>query len=242
MTEKIITSPMLQEMIIAQIQSNEYLPGEVIKSERDLAQIYGVSRQTVRLAIDQLVKQRYLVRIQGRGTFVKKPDYNKVAFGVLNESENASFTSLVRNFGIEVSSKLLGTGIIKGYHYFAEKLQLSMEEPIFGLHRIRYGNKDPLAIEYTYIPLKYVPDIENYNFEQVSLYDYMASHQHLPCNFRETMMMVEAGSKIAGYLQLSDELIVNRIEMIGFDAAGNIVEYTENYSRPDKLEVRFVTK
>lgn len=242
MSTHLTTSQDLQDMIVAQIEKNEYLPGEVIPSERSLALRYGVGRQIVRNAIEQLVRQRYLIRIQGRGTFVKKPDYNKVAFGVLNESENASFTSLVRNFGIEISSKLLGTGIIEGHNYFAEKLKLRLEEPIFGLHRIRYGNKEPLAIEYTYIPLKYAPDIENYNFERVSLYDYLSTLNHLPCNFRETMMMVEAGEKISGYLQLSDELIVNRIEILGFDAAGNIVEYTESYSRPDKLEVRFVTK
>jgi GntR family transcriptional regulator len=240
MTAKPITSDMLQEMIIAQIQSGELLPGEVIQSERSLGLRYGVSRQTVRSAIDQLVKRRQLVRIQGRGTFVKKPDYNKVAFGVLNESENASFTSLVRNFGIEISSKVLGTGIIEGHNYFAQKLQLSAQEQIFGLHRIRYGNKEPLAIEYTYVPFKYFPEIQNYNFEQVSLYDYMASQRHLPCSFRETMMMVEAGPKVAGYLQLEEERIVNRIEILGFDAEGRVVEYTENYSRPDKLEVRFV--
>ncbi len=236
-----ITPDVLMEMFIAQIQSGEFLPGEVIPSERSLALRYGVSRQVVRSAIDQLVNRRRLVRIQGRGTFVKKPDYNKVAFGVLNESENASFTSLVRNFGIEISSKVLGTGIIEGHNYFAERLQIPSKDPIFGLHRIRYGNREPLAIEYTYVPLKYFPEIQNYNFERVSLYDYMASQGHLPCNFRETMMMVEAGTKISGYLQLEEERIVNRIEILGFDAEGRIVEYTENYSRPDKLEVRFVT-
>ncbi|MDD4285984.1 MAG: GntR family transcriptional regulator [Eubacteriales bacterium] len=241
MSANTISAGILQEMLITQIQSGELLPGEVIPSERSLALRYGVSRQTVRNAIDQLVKQRYLIRIQGRGTFVKKPDYNKVAFGVLNESENASFTALVRNFGIEISSKVLGTGILEGHNYFAERLHLSVKDPIFGLHRIRYGNKEPLAIEYTYVPMRYFPEIQDYNFERVSLYDYMASQDHLPCNFRETMMMVEAGTKIVGYLQLGEERIVNRIEILGFDAEGRIVEYTESYSRPDKLEVRFVT-
>ena len=55
-------------------------------------------------------------------------------------------------------------------------------------------------------------------------------------------MMIEAGSKLRNYLQLNeDETIVNYIEIIGYDKNGTLVEYTENYSRPDKLEVRFVT-
>ncbi|MEI3280871.1 MAG: hypothetical protein V8R46_09175 [Eubacterium ramulus] len=72
------------------------------------------------------------MRRQGKGTFVRKPEYNKVAFGELNESENASFTSLVRNFGIEISNKLLCTGTIQGRYYYADKLGLAFEEPING--------------------------------------------------------------------------------------------------------------
>ena len=56
------------------------------------------------------------------------------------------------------------------------------------------------------------------------------------------MMMVEAGEKLQKHLHLpSANSIVNYIEFIGYDENGNLVEYTESYSRPDKLEVRFVT-
>ncbi|MGB5824375.1 MAG: GntR family transcriptional regulator [Proteocatella sp.] len=241
MNKEKVTSSYIEEMIINRIESNEYLPGEMISSERCLAEIYGVSRQTVRNAINHLVNRRYLVRIHGKGTFVKKAENNKVAFGVLNESKNASFTSLVRNFGIEISNKLLRTGVIEGTKFFSSKLNISPNEPIFGIHRIRYGNKEPLAIEYTYVPLKFFPNIANYNFERISLYDYMSSKNHLPCNFQETMTMMVAGQKLINQLKLTDENIVNHIEIFGYDRDGNLVEYTESYSRPDKLEVRFVT-
>ncbi|MCI8281959.1 MAG: GntR family transcriptional regulator [Lachnospiraceae bacterium] len=233
----------IRETIINRIATREYLPGEIIPSERDLAAMYHVSRPTIRAAIDELVNQRYLVRIQGKGTLVRKPDHNKVALGVLNEAKNASFTSLVRNFGIEISNKLLGTGLISGRKYYAQKLGLSLADSIYGLHRIRLGNREPLALEFTYVPFAYFPDIDEYNFERISLYDYMNSKGHLPVNFQETMMMIEAGDKLRNYLQLSeDETIVNYIEIIGYDRNGTLVEYTENYSRPDKLEVRFVTE
>lgn len=231
----------VRDIIVSRIESHEYLPGEMIPSERVLAEMYGVSRPTIRTAIDELVNEHYLVRRQGKGTFVKKPEYNKVAFGVLNESENASFTSLVRNFGIEISNKLLCTGTIQGRYYYADKLGLAFEEPIYGIHRIRQGNKEPLAIEYTYVPLKFFPDIDNYNFEQISLYDYMSTRDHLPVVFQESLTMVEAGDKIRSYLHLEDEMIVNHLELIGYDHHGNLVEYTESYSHPDKLEVRFVS-
>lgn len=78
----------VRDIIVSRIESHEYLPGEMIPSERVLAEMYGVSRPTIRTAIDELVNEHYLVRRQGKGTFVKKPEYNKVAFGVLNESKS----------------------------------------------------------------------------------------------------------------------------------------------------------
>ena len=203
-----VLAAQIKSSIITKIKTQEYLPGELLPSERDFATMYSVSR--------------YL--------------------GVLNESKNASFTSLVRNFGIEISNKCLGTGIIKNRKYFADKLGLSEEDEIYGIHRIRLGNKEPLAIEFTYVPIHFFSDIDNYNFEHISLYDYMKSKNHLPVKFNETMMMVEAGEKLQKHLHLpSATSIVNYIEFIGYDENGNLVEYTESYSRPDKLEVRFVT-
>ena len=110
-------TPIYQQImntIVGKIETGDYLPGEKLPSERELAAMYHVSRPTIRAVIDELVNQRYLVRIQGKGTLVRKPDHNKVALGILNEAKNASFTSLVRNFGIEISNKLLGTGLISG--------------------------------------------------------------------------------------------------------------------------------
>lgn len=232
----------IKSSIITKIKTQEYLPGELLPSERDFATMYSVSRYLIHDIFDELISQHYLIRVHGKGTFVRKPEQNRVALGVLNESKNASFTSLVRNFGIEISNKCLGTGIIKNRKYFADKLGLSEEDEIYGIHRIRLGNKEPLAIEFTYVPIHFFSDIDNYNFEHISLYDYMKSKNHLPVKFNETMMMVEAGEKLQKHLHLPSAIsIVNYIEFIGYDENGNLVEYTESYSRPDKLEVRFVT-
>ncbi|MBS6172706.1 MAG: GntR family transcriptional regulator [Clostridiales bacterium] len=176
-----VLAAQIKSSIITKIKTQEYLPGELLPSERDFATMYSVSRYLIHDIFDELISQHYLIRVQGKGTFVRKPEQNRVALGVLNESKNASFTSLVRNFGIEISNKCLGTGIIKNKKYFADKLN-------------------------------------------------------------ETMMMVEAGEKLQKHLHLpSATSIVNYIEFIGYDENGNLVEYTESYSRPDKLEVRFGT-
>ena len=55
-----------------QIKRNEYEAGQMIPSESELMGLYGVSRMTVRLAIDSLEKEGYVKKIQGKGTFVRE--------------------------------------------------------------------------------------------------------------------------------------------------------------------------
>ena len=123
-----VLAAQIKSSIITKIKTQEYLPGELLPSERDFATMYSVSRYLIHDIFDELISQHYLIRVHGKGTFVRKPEQNRVALGVLNESKNASFTSLVRNFGIEISNKCLGTGIIKNRKYFADKLGLSWKD------------------------------------------------------------------------------------------------------------------
>jgi len=60
----------LKNTLLAQIQSEKWESGELIPSEMELVRQFGVSRITVRQAIGDLVSTGYLVRQQGRGTFV----------------------------------------------------------------------------------------------------------------------------------------------------------------------------
>lgn len=62
----------LQDVLIKRIEEGEFLPGEMIPSERKMAEQYGINRMTVKNAVNSLVERGYLFRVQGRGTFVVK--------------------------------------------------------------------------------------------------------------------------------------------------------------------------
>jgi len=66
------TPEMVAEQIIEKIASGELSPGSQLPSQRDLAQMLGVGRSSVREAINALVVMGYLEPIQGRGTFIKE--------------------------------------------------------------------------------------------------------------------------------------------------------------------------
>ena len=76
-------------------------PGEAMPGEWDLADLYGVSRLTVRRALDELVRQNWLEKKHGVGTFVRQPTMATIAAGKL------SFTEQMRSIGREPSSRYM---------------------------------------------------------------------------------------------------------------------------------------
>src|SRR5512137_833002 len=95
--------------LLDRIQSDEFAPGAAIPTERELGEDYGVSRITVIKALDMLEREGYVVKRQGRGTFVADP----TARTMLANSDIASPMLAFITFGLGhrfVSNMLAGMG------------------------------------------------------------------------------------------------------------------------------------
>ena len=228
-----------QDIIIKKIEAGEFLPGEKLPSERVLAEMYGINRMTVKSAVNALVGKGYLYRLQGKGTFAQKKDFRRLNLGFLNESGNAGITAMVKSQGVKISNKILAKGVISGSRFFSSKLQVDINAPIYSLHRIRYGNEEPIAVEYTYVPYQYFKGMQLIDFKNVSLYDYMDSKGRMPVTFEQKFQIVEVSKKEAKYLELEQGQVVFYFELLGLDENNTIVEYTESYTRTDKAEFIF---
>lgn len=236
--ERESASAQLQKILIKMIEDGEYLPGEKLYSERAMASKYGVSRMVVQYAFNELVKKGYLYRVRGSGTYVQKNVVEKMNLNYLSERGNGGITAIVKNHGAKISSKVLTKGIVRDT-CFSCKLGLEREAPVYVLHRIRYGNDEPIAVEYTYVPAELFPEMDAIDFEKVSLYDYMDSEMRMPKKFVQKLQIIEASEKERGYLELERKDPVYYFEFVGYDENGTIVEYTESYNRCDKFEYSF---
>ncbi|RKI43744.1 GntR family transcriptional regulator [bacterium D16-51] len=232
----------LQDIILKKIEEKKYLPGEMIPSERKMAEIYGVNRMTVKRAINKLVEEGYLYRELGVGTFVAKRDNKKIDIDYQNETGNSGISAIFRERGIKISNRILGMGDITGSKFINYKLGQAETEIIWGLHRVRFGDNMPFAIEYTYVPKKYFDDIDNFDFSKVSLYDYMEANGHLPTHFIQNLIICSANEKIADLLNVKKGSAVFRIEYQASDKDYNLVEYTKSYLNPEFAEFRFVAE
>lgn len=139
-------------------------PDEQIPTEMSLTQSHGVSRITVRKAIDELVNEGYLYRIQGKGTFVKAETYNRDLFSICSCTED------IKRMGMEPSRKLIEQGIELADKKRAKIFGINENDDIFVLKRVYLADKEPVNYTISYINSKFFPGIENLYFSTASLY------------------------------------------------------------------------
>lgn len=132
--------------------THELEVGDVIPSERLLCERFGVSRMTVRQAVDALVVEGLLEREQGRGTFVAP---SKVDL----EVRLVSYGEEMRRRGMEPSSLILAAEEVAAAPDVADALDLAPGEQVFYLHRVRLADGEPMAIEQSWVPLHLVPGL-----------------------------------------------------------------------------------
>jgi GntR family transcriptional regulator len=141
--------------------------GDAIPSERQLSADLGVSRLTVRAALDDLVREGHLVRRRGAGTFVSEP---KIA----QELTMTSFTEDMRRRGMTPRSKTLELGIVQAGARLGRVFHVSPSEPIVVAKRLRLADEETMAIETLHVREALVPALTARDLEQ-SYYDLLKS-------------------------------------------------------------------
>lgn len=229
---------LLRDKIAALIDSGEYLPGEMIPSEREMAKQYNTNRMTIKKAIGLLVEEGILISEPGRGTFVRKSDH-RLSLGEITTQKKA-MSELVRLTGQSPRNKVILAETITNLNELCKKLHRPEGEPLFALHRIRYSGDIPVALEYTYLPLRLFSEIETFDFTNISLYGYMQSVGHSPECMERRMILMPASPREARYLEIPEGTPIYFFEFSGQDSNQNYVEYTQAYMRCD--QVRFAVQ
>lgn len=141
--------------------------GDPIETELALEQRFGVSRITVRRAIDELVHEGLLVRRQGSGTFVAQPKVIQ-ELGILH-----SWTESMRELGLEPRTVDCEILQVVPPPWVAQDLQLdsSSLEHVLRIQRLRYANEEALALMVDYLRMRFVPDLMEKGLAGESLYE-----------------------------------------------------------------------
>ncbi|TNU34182.1 transcriptional regulator PhoB [Bacillus velezensis] len=185
----------LKQIIADDIKKGVYSPSVKLPTENELCETYNVSRITVRKAILDLVEEGWLVRQQGKGTFVKSPKLKRELIAVNGYSE------FMESTGKKPKHQILSHEIIEAPKSIAQKLRVASESPVLELKRILFHNDQPLSFEIAHYPLSLFPDIGKHIKGGVSMHDILKQHyQVVPTHNTKLLNVVYAKQEESRYL------------------------------------------
>lgn len=136
----------IKALLLSEIRSGQLAPGEKIPTEPQLCEQFGVSRITVRRAIEELVDDGYLLKKQGKGTFVRTHKIDRRVEYVMG------FTESLTKAGYKPSSKVLECRLIHAEKWITEQLGDQSAEDVVYLKRLRMADNQPVMEENNYFP------------------------------------------------------------------------------------------
>lgn len=224
----------LRRSILDAIKSEALVPGQQMPSIAGLCKQTNISRMTVRRALDQLVQEKWLYTVPGKGTFVSPKLRIEQSMQHLQ-----GWTDDIRAKGFEPSTRLISVRIIRASADIAVNLDLPLDDPLFEILRVRHANQVALAAELACLSVKRFPELDLYIRQEPSLYRIL--RDHFQTVLVRAFQSIEAGAADKHTAELlavpvADPVLIT--ERISYDTLSRPVEYVRAKHRPGL--VRFV--
>lgn len=224
----------VKKAIVENIDNDLYHSNEAIPSEKKLMELYNVSRITIRKAIDELVTEGYLYKIQGKGTYVKADEGSNNLFSITSSTED------VQKMGMIPSKKTKISRIEFASPKRAKALEISTNDQVEVIGRISYADLEPLNYTIAFLPEKIFPGLTEYDLEHESLYKLINDQYGVRITkARRTIEAVLAKDEIAKYLELEEGMPVILFRCVTYGIVNGKetpIEYFKCYYRTDKYK------
>lgn len=221
----------LMELLINKIETG-MSEDEQLPSEREICDCYQVSRSTVRQALDELEKDGYIYKLQGKGTFVspKGVDQDLAKF--------YSFTEEMKKLGKNPKSEIMGFEIIEATGKIKESLNVKERDLVFKITRIRKADDMPMLYEISYLPYERFEDLVKTDLETKAMYEIFKNKFNVSISKAEESFQPIITSKLESYyLGISEGAPSLKIERLTYEDK-NIIEYTISICRGDKFKYK----
>lgn len=162
----------IKDDIKSAIEHGKYKPKEQIPTEPELSAEYSVSRVTVRRAVEELCSEGYLVKQQGRGTFVSTPRIHR-KFSVSNQA--VSFTRTCREYGMTAGARVLERKIVPVREDEKAFWACGDDTLLLYIQRIRTADGQPVFLENLFMIYDEFKSLMQADWENQSAFELMAS-------------------------------------------------------------------
>jgi GntR family transcriptional regulator len=220
----------LQSVLKAEIETGKRRPDEQLPNETKLAELYGVSKITVRQALQELAELGYIRREQGRGTFIARRKFDE------GPRELTSFTEEMRRHALSPTSRILGQRVAEAEVRVATALKLPARSRVFVIKRVRLADGEPISVQTAHIPAALVPGLRL--DEGASLYEVLQTkYQLYAARARETYSAAAASAAMAELLGVPAGSPVFAVERVTLLPNEKPFEFVHSTIRGDKYSI-----
>ncbi len=222
----------LRALLLQQIESGALKPGDTIPTERELIDRYGVSRITVRQAINSLMTDGLLYRQRGLGTFVRRDRIEQEL------STLTGFSEEMLDRGLAPGAKLISAEMVDPDAATATKLRLQPDQQVFRMVRLRLADDEPMALDITCCP----PDLgEKLLTEdlQGALYTILEEKYGVELDQADQAIRATPADELhATHLGIKKGMPILQMERVTYSLDGRPVEFSRTSYRADRYIYR----
>jgi GntR family transcriptional regulator len=225
----------VETVLASEITDGNLKVGDQLPTEDSLITRFGVSRITVRRAIQNLVSRGLVEIRRGKGTFVAAPKITQ------DLRELSGFVEDMHALGRKPTARVIGREIVTADATVASQLALTRGEHVVRIRRVRLADGVPLSFDETYLPLEIGKKIITNDLKVEPIFSLLERKYNVPLIEAEYKLdAVAADGEVAAALKVKHRSPIFRIERTSYSTGSRPVDYERLHYRADL--VQFVTR
>ena len=220
----------LKTLLLEEIKSNAYPVDSIIPTEKEISEMFEISRTTVRQAITELVREGWLYRVKSKGTFVAQ---RKIKQDFIRRLE--SFNEQIERTGRRPGTELLALEVVEMPERAAEAFGVAPGEKVVYLHRKRSADDEPIVTVETYLPYPKCAFLMQHDMAKESMYNVLAEREETRiCRVSRILEAVAANAQDARLLNIRTGKPVHLFHTVGYNQHDEPIEFSIARYRGDR--------
>lgn len=223
----------IKEALRAKIVDGTYVAHQRLPSESEMITAFGVSRITVRQAMNDLQKEGLVFKVHGKGTFVALPNVSQEL------THLQGFGEAMGLLGHETFSGVFGLASVTGSSIVCDKLGLAHGEPLTEIRRVRYLNREPISIDYSWLRIEIGSRLSEQNLRDKDLFSILENELGQRLHSADVEIdATSANAEIAARLNVTPGSPILRIERLTYASQNKPLVFEYLHYRPENFKYK----
>jgi GntR family transcriptional regulator len=223
----------LRDALVGQIESGELAEGDAIPGERTLAELYDISRVTVRKCIGEMVEEGYFIRSHGKETVVAQRKLNHHLGRLVGSIEE-----ILSAEGVVATVRVVGKGFAEGSASVRKRLKIAETDrtPIYEFSRVIIKNDEPLAVNYSFVPYEIGRLVDSLDLTVAKVFPYLENCGYSLSYGEQEISAALCSPEESGFLDYASGQPVMVIRRTTFLENGYPILYEKTVYRGDSYQ------